>query len=77
MNCITFLYKRLEETALNGSVLSTPEYIKMMMNNEEKEHQNGWVERIESLKELMELAKLAKDIVNNREDFTRKLNLFD
>ena len=52
MDNIIELHNTLKRNALHGNSLTTPEYIKMMIHNEEREHKEGHEERIKSLKEL-------------------------
>ena len=59
------LHNSLKKIALHGNPLSTPEYIRMMIENEKNEHQEGYEERIRNLKELLPLAKMTDDIVND------------
>jgi hypothetical protein len=67
VNCITHLHKQLENTALCAGGLSTPDYIKMMIQNEEKERAEGFQERVVSLKELLKLSELKDKILTNEE----------
>ncbi len=77
MDKITLICNRLEMLALTSNPLSTPEYVQLLINKEMKERNSGYAERIDSLKELMELAQLARDIVENREEFVRQFKLRD
>nr|CAH0106882.1 unnamed protein product [Daphnia galeata] len=67
VNCIMYLNNKLEDIALRGETLSTPDYIRMMIKSEEKEKAGGFEERILSLKELLKLAELKKKILTDEE----------
>jgi hypothetical protein len=67
VNCIMYLNNKLEDIALRGETLSTPDYIRMMIKSEEKEKSDGFQERILSLKELLKLAELKKKILTDEE----------
>jgi hypothetical protein len=63
------LHNELKNNALHGNPLTTPEYIRMMIDNEKKTGQKGSAERIKSLQELLPLAKMPDDIVGNAAGF--------
>jgi hypothetical protein len=67
VNCIMYLHNKLEDIALRGEGLSTPDYIRMMIKSEEKEKAEGFQERILSLKELLKLSELKKKILTDEE----------
>lgn len=77
MDCITYLRNHLEENALSGNPLSTTEYIQDLIDNEKDQHDEGYAQRIKSLKELLALAQLTRDIVDNEEKFASQFKLFD
>lgn len=77
MDCITYLRNHLEENALSGNPLSTTEYIQELIDNEKDQHDEGYAQRIKSLKELLALAQLTRDIVDNEEKFASQFKLFD
>ncbi len=77
MDKITFFHNRLEMMALTSNPQSNPEYVQFLINKEMKERNSGYAERINNLKELMDLTKLGRDIVENREEFIRQFNLRD
>ncbi|XP_075034340.1 uncharacterized protein LOC142095289 [Mixophyes fleayi] len=55
--------KRLREIALRPNPLSTPEYIDLMIQNEELEAKPGYLERIKSLMEVREQAEILQKMV--------------
>jgi hypothetical protein len=61
----------LKRNALRGNPLTTPEYIRMMIDNEKNERKDGFAIRIKSLEELLPLAKMTKDIVENATEFLK------
>jgi hypothetical protein len=63
------LHNKLKKNALHGNPLTTPEYIRMLIDNEKAEHKDGFAERIKSLEELLPLAKLTDDIVEDTDKF--------
>ena len=68
---ITRCSNLLKKIALRGDPLTTPEYIKLMIDNEIKEKKSGFMERIKNLEDLLKKAERINDIVNrNDEDFT-------
>ncbi len=73
VNCIMYLHNKLEDIALRGEGLSTPDYIRMMIKSEEKEKAEGFQERIQSLKELLKLSELKKKILTD-DEFTDQFN---
>nr|CAH0106885.1 unnamed protein product [Daphnia galeata] len=78
MDNIIELHNTLKRNALHGNPLTTPEYIKMMIYNEEREHKEGYEERINSLKELLELNNLRSRIMNDKEEFVEdKLRVYN
>ena len=48
-----------------GNPLTTPEYIRMMIENEKRECQKGSAERIKTLEELLPLTKMTYDIIED------------
>jgi hypothetical protein len=72
---INFFYNRLEMMALTSNPQSNPEYVQLLINKEMKERNSGYAERIDNLKELMDLTKLARDIVENRGKFVSQFNI--
>ncbi len=66
------LHNSLKMIALHGNPLSTPEYIRMMIDNEKNEHQEGYEERIKNLGELLPLAKMTDDIVDDAAVFLKQ-----
>jgi hypothetical protein len=63
------LHNSLKKIALHGNPLSTPEYIRMLIENEKNEHQEGYKERIKNLEELLPFAKMTDDIVDDAAGF--------
>ncbi len=68
------LHNSLKKIALHGNPLSTPEYIRMLIENEKNERQEGYEERIRNLKELLKLAKMTDNIVDDAEIFLLMAN---
>ncbi|XP_046647754.1 uncharacterized protein LOC124337776 [Daphnia pulicaria] len=60
---ITHSSNRLKTIALRGDPLTTPEYIQMMIKNEEDNRKPGFEERIKSLKMVLYKAELTKKFV--------------
>ncbi|XP_045028195.1 uncharacterized protein LOC123466488 [Daphnia magna] len=54
----------LKEIALRGEPLFTPEYINLMIENENKEKKPGYLERIKSFEDLLRKAELTKDVTD-------------
>ena len=78
MDNIIELHNTLKRNALQGNPLTTPEYIKMMIHKEEREHKEGHEERINSLKELLKLNNLRSRIMNDKEEFVEdKLRVYN
>jgi hypothetical protein len=75
-NCITWLHLKLEANALTGNPLATPDYFQEMIDIEGKQKNEGYAERIKSLKQLTDLVQLNSDIVEN-EGFALQFKLFD
>jgi hypothetical protein len=71
IDLIKELNNRLKKNALHGNPLTTPEYIRMMIENEKRECQKGLAERIKSLEELLLLAKLTNDIMEDGDRFLK------
>jgi hypothetical protein len=69
---IKVLHNELKNNALLGNPLTTPEYIRMMIDNEKKTGQEGSAERIKSLQELLPLAKMAGDIMEDATGFVKE-----
>jgi hypothetical protein len=69
---IKVLHNELKRNALHGNPLTTPEYIRMMIDNEKNERKDGFEKRMESLKELLPLAKMTDDIVEDAAGFVKK-----
>lgn len=69
---IKVLHNELTNNALHGNPLTTPEYIRMMIENEKKTDQEGSAERIKSLQELLPLAKMAGDIMEDATGFVNQ-----
>jgi hypothetical protein len=69
---IKVLHNELKRNALHGNPITTPEYIEMMIDNERKEREDGFAERIKSLEELLPLAKMTKDIVEDATRFVKE-----
>ncbi len=67
VNCIMDLHRKLKANALRGEALSTPNYIQMVIKNEEEEGAEGFQERVLSLKELLKLSKLKNKILTDEE----------
>ncbi|KZR99541.1 Uncharacterized protein APZ42_004548, partial [Daphnia magna] len=61
---ITRCSNLLKKIALRGDPLTTPEYINLMIENEKKEKKPGHWERIKSFKDLLQKAKLTKDVTD-------------
>lgn len=59
----------LKQDALHGNPLTTPEYIRMMIENEKRECQKGSAERIKTLEELLPLAKMTYENIMEDGDF--------
>ncbi|XP_032903629.1 uncharacterized protein LOC116990183 [Amblyraja radiata] len=57
--------RRLEEIALRPNPLSTPAYIDLMIQSEKEEAKPGFVERIQTLREVKERAELVQKVANN------------
>lgn len=64
MGDITSCSNLLKKIALRGDPLTTPEYITLMIENEEKEKKYGHKKRIQSLKDILKKAQLTKDIMD-------------
>ncbi|XP_045028194.1 uncharacterized protein LOC123471223 [Daphnia magna] len=64
MDEITRCSNLLNEIALRGDSLSTPEYINLMIENENKEKKPGYLERIKSFEDLLRKAELTKDVTD-------------
>jgi hypothetical protein len=69
---IKVLHNELKNNALHGNPLTTPEYIRMMIENEKRECQKGSAERIKTLEELLPLAKMAGDIMEDATGFVKE-----
>jgi hypothetical protein len=69
------LHNKLKKNALHGNPLTTPEYIRLLIDNERTEHKDGFAERIKSLEELLLLAKLTDDIVEDTDRFQKQLKV--
>ncbi|XP_046457495.1 uncharacterized protein LOC124204467 [Daphnia pulex] len=69
---IKVLHNELKRNALHGNPLTTPEYIRMMIENEKNERKDGFTVRIKSLEELLPLAKMTDDIVGNAAGFVKE-----
>ncbi|XP_057368488.1 uncharacterized protein LOC130689562 [Daphnia carinata] len=63
MNKIIQCSNELNKKALKTDPLTTPEYIKLLIENEQREKKPGYLERIKSLKDLLAKAKLMKDVL--------------
>ncbi|XP_046463270.1 uncharacterized protein LOC124209368 [Daphnia pulex] len=72
MNGITYLHNKLKAIALHGNPLSTFEYIQMMVDNAERDQKPGCREKIENLKELLELAKNNGNNIDDDEKFIKQ-----
>nr|XP_009669300.1 PREDICTED: uncharacterized protein LOC104141623 [Struthio camelus australis] len=59
--------QRLQEIALKPNPLSTPEYIDMLIKSEEHELKPGYMERIQSLKDVRQAAEIIQKIANKEE----------
>jgi hypothetical protein len=70
------LHLKLEANALTGNPLATPDYFQEMIDIEGKQKNEGYAERIKSLKQLVDLVQLNSDIVEN-EGFALQFKLFD
>ncbi|XP_078272193.1 uncharacterized protein LOC144602944 [Rhinoraja longicauda] len=57
--------RRLEEIALRPNPLSTPAYIDLMILSEKEEVKPGFLERIQTLREVKERAELIQKVANN------------
>ncbi|MBN3293057.1 STXA protein, partial [Polypterus senegalus] len=57
--------KRLEEIALRPNPLSSPEYIELLIQAEEREAKPGWMERIKSLQEVKKKAIIIANLSRN------------
>lgn len=64
---ITQCSNLLQQKALHGDPLTTPEYIQMMIENEKNSKTRGYNERIKSLQEVLKKAELTKDVLNKGE----------
>ncbi|XP_045028191.1 uncharacterized protein LOC123471221 isoform X3 [Daphnia magna] len=64
MDEITRCSNLLKEMALRGDPLSTPEYINLMIENENKEKKPGYLERIKCFEDLLRKAELTKDVTD-------------
>ncbi|KAK4010027.1 hypothetical protein OUZ56_019173 [Daphnia magna] len=67
MDEITRYSNLLKKIALRGDPLSTPEYINLMIENENKEKKPGFLERIKTFKDLLKKAELTKDVTDGGE----------
>ncbi len=77
IKCITNLHNHLEEKALSSNLLLTTEYIQELIDQEREQHIEGFRDRIKSLQELLDSAKLTRDIVDNEEKFASQFKPFD
>jgi hypothetical protein len=57
--------QQLDAIALRPNPFSTPQYIDLIINAEQKEERTGFKERIESLKRLRQMAVIANKVRNN------------
>ena len=57
----------LKKKALHGDPLTTPEYIRMMIDNEKNDRKPGYRERIDSLRQVLKKAELTKDVLDKGE----------
>ncbi|KZS17697.1 Uncharacterized protein APZ42_016591 [Daphnia magna] len=64
MDEITRCSNLLKKIALRGDPLSTPEYINLMIEYENKEKKPGYLERIKSFEDLLRKAELTKDVTD-------------
>ncbi|XP_057368813.2 uncharacterized protein LOC130689888 [Daphnia carinata] len=64
MDQIIHYKNHLTKIALRGEPLSTPEYIKLMIENEEKEKKPGHSERIRSFKDLLIKVRLTRNVTD-------------
>ena len=62
MNCCS---NQLKEKALKGDPITTLEYIQMIIDDEKTNEKPGYEERIKSLEDVLERAKLTQDIVDS------------
>ncbi|XP_051781778.1 uncharacterized protein LOC114644948 isoform X31 [Erpetoichthys calabaricus] len=59
--------KRLDEIALRPNPLSSPEYIELLIQAEEREAKPRWMERVKSLREVKEKAEIIANLSRNEE----------
>jgi hypothetical protein len=66
------LHNTLKKNALRGNPLTTAEFMRMMIDNENNERHEGYKERIKNLGELLKLAKMADNIVEDPAAFLKQ-----
>ncbi|XP_062424597.1 uncharacterized protein LOC134136684 [Rhea pennata] len=59
--------QRLQKIALKPNPLSTPEYIDLLIKSEERELKPGYMDRIESLKDIRQHAEIIQKIANKED----------
>ena len=59
---ITNCLNKLNSIALHGAVLTSPDYIKLMIENQKKNKTEGFMEKIKSLEDLLKKVELAEKI---------------
>ena len=59
---ITSCLNKLNSIALHGAVLTSPDYIKLMIENQKKNKTEGFMEKIKSLEDLLKKVELAEKI---------------
>jgi hypothetical protein len=63
MEAITCCSNQLKEKALRGNPITTLEYIQMIIDDEKTNGKPGYEERIKSLEDVLERAKLTQRII--------------
>ena len=59
---ITGCLNKLNSIALHGAVLTSPDYIKLMIENQKKNKTEGFMEKIKSLEDLLKTIELSEKI---------------
>lgn len=68
MNEMNNCKSRLKEIALKPDPLSTVEHINLMIQSEETERKQGYVNRIKMLREFERMARVDEDVANFSQD---------
>lgn len=73
---ITKSINRLKQIALNKDVLSSEEHIEILIQSEQMERKEGFLQRVEALKLLKEQKKLMREAYHNKIPSMEEVKLF-